>query len=249
MTEKTAETPPLSAVAAFSRVMEDVRAVAKNDRNNDQNYSFRGVDAVMNAVGPALRTHGCLIVPICEQANYRDVLTSRGKPSRECTVMVRYRFYGPAGDYIEAVTPGESMDFGDKGAPKAMSVAYRTVLLQALCLPTHDPEPDAAAYERAPEPAREAPNQARNGAAQPSPPIVSKEAREALEELAALCDAMSLDREMVAAEFARRHHGADVRKAATPEAAGLVREFIKAVDSIDPTNLKKPAAAVNGAPA
>jgi hypothetical protein len=31
-----------------------------------------------------------------------------------------------------------------------MSVAYRTAILQALCLPTHDPEPDAAEqYERA----------------------------------------------------------------------------------------------------
>ncbi len=153
--EKPVETEPVPVVVALSRVMEDVRAVAKNDRNNDQNYSFRGVDAVMNAVGPALRAHGVVIMPMCEQANYRDVLTSRGKPSRECTVTVRYRFYGPKGDYIEAVTPGESMDFGDKGAPKAMSVAYRTVLLQALCLPTHEPEPDAAAYERAPQPARE----------------------------------------------------------------------------------------------
>lgn len=153
--EKPADSEPAPVVVALSRVMEDVRAVEKKDRNNDQNYSFRGVDAVMNAVGPALRDHGVVIMPMCEQANYRDVLTSRGKPSRECTVMVRYRFYGPKGDYIEAVTPGESMDFGDKGAPKAMSVAYRTVLLQALCLPTHEPEPDSATYERAPEPARE----------------------------------------------------------------------------------------------
>lgn len=152
---RTDETEPVPVVVALSRVMEDVRAVEKNDRNNDQNYSFRGIDAVMNAVGPALRTHGVVIMPMCEQANYRDVLTSRGKPSRECTVIVRYRFYGPKGDFIEAVTPGESMDFGDKGAPKAMSVAYRTVLLQALCLPTHEPEPDAASYERAPQSPRE----------------------------------------------------------------------------------------------
>lgn len=142
-------TEQLSVVEALSKVMEDVRAVAKADRNTQQNYSFRGVDAVMNAVGPALRTHGVVVMPICEEANYRDVTTSTGKPSRECTVLVRYRFYGPKGDFIEAVTPGESMDFGDKGAPKAMSVAYRIVLLQALCLPTHEAEPDAATYERA----------------------------------------------------------------------------------------------------
>ena len=44
--------------------------------------------------------------------------------------------------------PGESMDFGDKGAPKAMSVAYRIALLQTLCIPTDDPDPDSQSYER-----------------------------------------------------------------------------------------------------
>lgn len=144
MTEKR------SVVEALAAVMEDVRAVRKADRNSQQNYAFRGIDAVMNAAGPAFRKHGVVVVPMLEEVNYRDVQTSTGKASRECTVKVRYRFHGPAGDFIECVTPGESMDFGDKGAPKAMSVAYRIALLQALCLPTDEPEPDAATYERAP---------------------------------------------------------------------------------------------------
>ncbi|HVM20275.1 MAG TPA: ERF family protein [Egibacteraceae bacterium] len=142
--------PPV--VVALSKVMEDVRAVRKGDRNQQQGYAFRGIDAVVNAVGPALRRHGVVVVPMLEEVHYRDVTTSTGKPSRECTVKVRYRFHGPAGDYIDCVTPGESMDFGDKGAPKAMSVAYRIALLQALCLPTDESDADAQTYERAPTP-------------------------------------------------------------------------------------------------
>ena len=138
-----------TVVELLLKVMSDVQAVRKGDRNTDQGYNFRGVDAVVNAVGPKLREHGVLVLPMLESASYRDVTTSRGKPSRECTVQVRYRFYGPAGDFVEAVVPGESMDFGDKGAPKAMSVAYRIALLQALCIPTDEPEPDAQTYERA----------------------------------------------------------------------------------------------------
>ncbi len=133
---------------ALASVMGDVREVRKRERNTDQNYAFRGVDTVMNAVGPALRRHGVIVAPNCEEMHWRDVTTSRGKPSRECTVRVRFRFYGPAGDHIDCVTPGESMDFGDKGAPKAMAVAFRTALLQTLCLPTDDVESDAATYER-----------------------------------------------------------------------------------------------------
>lgn len=133
---------------ALSRVMADVQAVGKGDRNREQGYDFRGIDAVVNAVGPRLREHGVLVVPELIESAWRDVRTSRDKPARECTVKVRFRFYGPAGDFIDAVTPGESMDFGDKGAAKAMSVAFRIALLQALCIPTHEPDPDGSSYER-----------------------------------------------------------------------------------------------------
>jgi len=112
-----------TVITALSAVMEEVRAVGKGDRNQQQGYQFRGIDSVINAVGPVLRKHGVIVMPIGVEAHYRDVRTSQDKPSRECTVKVRYRFYGPEGDFIDAEVPGESMDFGDKGAPKAMSVA------------------------------------------------------------------------------------------------------------------------------
>lgn len=140
-----------TVVEALSAAMAEVQAIGKGDRNTEQGYSFRGVDAVVNAVGPVFRKHGIVPVPTKVQSSYRDVLTSREKRSRECTVTVTYRFYGPAGDFIDAEVPGESMDFGDKGAPKAMSVAYRILLLQTLCIPTHEPEPDSQTYERAAE--------------------------------------------------------------------------------------------------
>lgn len=137
-----------SIVTALAAVMEEVRSVRKGDRNSQQGYLFRGIDAVVNAAGPALRRQGVVVVPLVEEVGYRDVQTSTGKPSRECTVKVRYRFYGPTGDFIDCITPGESLDFGDKGAPKAMSVAFRIALLQALCLPTDDADPDSHSYER-----------------------------------------------------------------------------------------------------
>jgi hypothetical protein len=41
------------------------------------------------------------------------------------------------------------MDSGDKGTAKAMSVAYRILLLQSLIIPTDDRDPDQDSYERA----------------------------------------------------------------------------------------------------
>jgi len=138
-------------VEALAAVMAEVQAVGKNNRNNEQGYDFRGIDAVVSAVGPVLRKHKVIAAPVSSLASFRDVLTVREKRSRECTVSVTYRFYGPAGDFIDAQVPGESMDFGDKGAAKAMSVAYRIALLQVLCIPTHEPDADSQSYERSAE--------------------------------------------------------------------------------------------------
>jgi hypothetical protein len=142
-------TDPLNIYAVMSAAMEEVQAVRKEGFNDTQRYNFRGIDQVVNAVGPIFRKHKIIPVPYACTAQYRDVLTSTGKPSREVTVGATYRFYGPAGDFIEATVPGESMDSGDKGTPKAMSVAYRIVLLQMLCIPTDEPDPDSQSYERA----------------------------------------------------------------------------------------------------
>ncbi|RZT87552.1 ERF superfamily protein [Pseudonocardia sediminis] len=208
-----------TVVEAMAAVMEDVRAVAKNDRNQQQQYAFRGIDAVVNAVGPIFRKHQVVPMPVLESVNYRDVQTSNGKPSRECTVTVRYRFFGPAGDSIDAVTPGESMDFGDKGAPKAMSVAYRIALLQALCLPTSDTDPDAETYERAigsgqPPPQRET----------KQPPADTVAAARVV--LANRAKAAKIPIETVAAEYLSRTQ-TDITKETDPKP---VRAFIAAWD-------------------
>lgn len=134
--------------AALANVMADVREVAKKDRNEHHKFLFRGIDAVVNAVGPALRTHNVVVMPHVEDFNYATITSSNGKPTGHVTVKVRYRFTGPAGDFLDSVVMGESMDMGDKATPKAMSVAFRTALLQALALPTDDIDPDAESYER-----------------------------------------------------------------------------------------------------
>ena len=66
------------------------------------------------------------------------------------SVRVRYRFMAPDGSHVDAVVPAEAFDSGDKAVSKAMSVAFRTALIQALTLPTNEPDPDAEVYERAP---------------------------------------------------------------------------------------------------
>lgn len=141
-------TERLTVHQALSKVMGDVQAVKKDSKNQAQRFNFRGIDAVMNAVGPALRKYGVTILPEDVEVHRSNGTTASGKQTAEVVVKVTYRIYGPAGDSIHGKVAAEAMDFGDKAIAKAMSVAYRTFLLQALTIPTDEPDPDSESYER-----------------------------------------------------------------------------------------------------
>ena len=141
--EEDQTTRPPTVQEALARVMGDVRAVGKDEKNQQQGFKFRGIEAVLNAVGPALRTHGVIVTPHLDSLERRATTTSKGAAMNCVDVVVTYTFTGPAGDSLTATVPGESFDSGDKATPKAMSVAFRTALLQALALPTLDTDPDA----------------------------------------------------------------------------------------------------------
>ena len=145
------ETPKIHA--ALNLVMKQVGAVKKNDFNDFQKFSFRGVDAVVNAVYPALVDHKVTVQPKVLQYDYSTIDVGKGaasKPMGHARVIVEYTFTSAEdGSTASAAAAGEAFDSGDKATPKAMSVALRTALLQSLMLPTDDPEPDAQTYERA----------------------------------------------------------------------------------------------------
>lgn len=141
----------MEIIKKLSAVMEAVGAVSKDGRNTAQNFNFRGIDAVVNAVSPALRKEGVVVVPRLVDKTYDTVTTTKGSQMSHIQVVVEYCFYAPDGSHISATTAGEAFDSGDKATAKAMSVAFRTALLQALCLPTDEIDPDAESYERSPK--------------------------------------------------------------------------------------------------
>lgn len=135
---------------AWSRVMGEVTALGKHQRNQSQGFNFRGIDDVMNLLGPVLRTHGVAILPYLRELRSRDFTSKSGGLMHEVHVIVGFTIIGPGGDTMTGSAPGESADSGDKATPKAMSVAFRTFLLQSLCLPTDETDPDAQVTDRGP---------------------------------------------------------------------------------------------------
>lgn len=153
MTEETTpeEVTPPTLVERLIAVKREVGAVAKGDRNSAQGFNFRGIDAVVNAVAGPLMKHGIMSYPAKVISTKRGTATtSKGSVMNTVEVVMQYAFTdGKNTLYFEA--PGEAFDSGDKGTPKAMSVAYRTALLQALTLPTDEPDPDSESYEAVPQ--------------------------------------------------------------------------------------------------
>jgi hypothetical protein len=141
---------------AWLRVRREVRFIGKlgkyveeyGQRAGQVKYNFRGVDHAVNVFGPATLKHGVSVLPIRVEATYRDTKSSNNKSMRECTAKVTYLVIGPKGDHIEVQSVGESLDVGDKGTSKAMSVALRILLLHGGLVPTGDPDPDAGNVER-----------------------------------------------------------------------------------------------------
>jgi hypothetical protein len=141
---------------AITNVMAEVGAVGKGEQNRQQGFNFRGIDATVNALSPAMRRHGVTVRP-CEVHNvtYEAFQSKSGGRLTSCRVIVSYAFRGPDGDEIVSTVAAESMDSGDKGTAKAMSVAFRIALLQTFALPTQETDPDHEVYETVSTPPRD----------------------------------------------------------------------------------------------
>jgi hypothetical protein len=139
----------MEIIKQLTLVMGEVGAVAKTQRNTHQSFNFRGIDNVVNAVSPALRKHGVVVVPTVNASEAETIEIGQNRTRMGYVrVNVTYTFYAQDGSNIASTVVAESMDSGDKATAKAMSVAFRTALLQTLCLPTDEADPDADTYVR-----------------------------------------------------------------------------------------------------
>lgn len=124
------------------KVMAEVGAVGKTETNQVQRYKYRGIDAVMNALHPALVKHHVFVAPevISHEREQYARKNAKGEDSMliYSVVTVKYHFYADDGSEVTAVVMGEAMDSGDKSMNKAMSAAYKYALFQLLCLPTEE---------------------------------------------------------------------------------------------------------------
>lgn len=126
--------------AAMIYIMRDVTAVGKdaNAPAKMGGYAYRKVDDIMNAVGTSMRVHGVYIRPEVV-SNERKSWQSNGSLVTEVVLTMRYHWVsGVDGTSFDVLVVGEGRDNGDKATSKAQAMCYKTMLLQAMCIPLED---------------------------------------------------------------------------------------------------------------
>jgi hypothetical protein len=136
------------AICAVAKEMA-TEGISKDRKNVQQNYSFRGIDDVYNALAPRLAAHGLVILPRMISRTVTERETAKGGVLFYVVVEAEFDFVSAADGTRHTIkTYGEAMDSGDKATNKAMSAAYKYAAMQAFCIPTEgDNDADYSTHE------------------------------------------------------------------------------------------------------
>lgn len=157
----TTETPAIYGVIAAVSATIAQTGISKDRKNQQQGYSFRGIDDVYNVLAPIISKAGLVILPRILSRELVERTTAKGGVIFYVTVEAEFDFVAASDASRHTVrTYGEAMDSADKATNKAMSAAYKYAAFQTFCIPTegdndadaHTPQIVASAPAPAPVP-------------------------------------------------------------------------------------------------
>lgn len=153
MKEKESSTPHV--YQAIAKVMATIgkEGIAKDRKNDQQGYNFRGIDDVYNALAPILSEAQLCILPSVKERQVLERQTRSGGALFYVTVDVEFALVSAVDGSSHTIrVVGEAMDSGDKATNKAMSAAYKYACMQTFCIPTEgDNDADKTTHEVAPK--------------------------------------------------------------------------------------------------
>lgn len=137
------EKKKMSIYETIPAVMAEIGVIGK-DSWNKQGFAYRGIDAVMNALNPAMTKYKMFVIPKTLDQRREERQAAKGSTLIYSICTVEYTFYAEDGSSVSATVIGEGMDSGDKATNKAMSAAFKYACFQTFCIPTEEmKDPDA----------------------------------------------------------------------------------------------------------
>lgn len=156
MTDRSITAGPSQPAAAIyelmGKVLAECPAIGKNQRNQAQSFSFRGIDDILDALNPILARHGVFYLPEVLELRHEVRVTGQSKSQWVVFAHVRWRFFAPDGSFVEGSMWGEGADSGDKACSKAMTMSAKSMLAQAFAISCNEEDPDGSGEESVPVP-------------------------------------------------------------------------------------------------
>jgi hypothetical protein len=119
----------------MAKIMAEIAAVKKEKTMQSMGYKYRGIDDVMNALHNLFAKHEVVITSRIAESECKVSMSGK---DIHAIVKVEYTFWAKDGSKMENLGIGEGMDNRDKAISKALSQAYKNVLLQVFLIPTED---------------------------------------------------------------------------------------------------------------
>lgn len=143
---------PGQIYSLIGKAIGKIGAIGKDkvskDRSGGEQFKYRGIDQVYNALNPVMAELGIFFVPEVLDHKREEKTTRNGAILTYTIMTMRYTAYAPDGSNVQMTVVGEAMDSGDKSTNKAMSVAMKYAMFQLFCIPTEEmKDPDADVYK------------------------------------------------------------------------------------------------------
>ena len=129
----------------INEVMKNIEYLTKDDQVAFGNTKYRAIseEKVTTAVREQLVKQGIVILPVSQESIVTELIRTDKSVNQRADVHTRYRIQNIENkeDYIEVESNGSGVDTQDKAVGKAMTYAYKYMLLRTFAIPTGE-DPD-----------------------------------------------------------------------------------------------------------
>lgn len=129
----------------INEVMKKIEYLAKDDKVEFGATKYKAIseEKVTTAVRKQLVEQGIIILPISQESSVTELIRTEKSVNQRADVHTRYRIQNidDVNDFIEVESNGSGVDTQDKAIGKAMTYAYKYMLLRTFAIPTGE-DPD-----------------------------------------------------------------------------------------------------------
>lgn len=126
----------------MAKVMQELPAIGKNQKNREQGFQFRGIDDIYDAIHGLMAKYQIISTPKIISKDRYEGKTAKGTAFVDSDLTIGYTFWTIDGSSVYAESVGVGRDYADKYASKAMAIAHKYALVQVFCIATNEPDND-----------------------------------------------------------------------------------------------------------